>query len=180
MSDPTPTPPVVDPAPSAPPVVPDGATPPGTYPEGLGDPGKRALDAERARADQAERDLKALRDKADADAKAAEDAKLSELERAQQTANEARAAADKQLEENQRLRFAFENGVPAAWVNRLQGSTPEELAADWAILQPTLAVQVDPNAPRVPAPVPNPGPQPGPPQTEDDLLYEEIYGSTPK
>lgn len=155
MSDPTPTPPVVDPAPSAPPVVPDGATPPGTYPEGLGDPGKRALDAERARADQAERDLKALRDKAD-------------------------AAAEKQLEENQRLRFAFENGVPAAWVNRLQGSTPEELAADWAILQPTLAVQVDPNAPRVPAPVPNPGPQPGPPQTEDDLLYEEIYGSTPK
>ncbi|MCJ0906236.1 hypothetical protein [Rhodococcus sp. ARC_M6] len=171
------------PVPAAPvvPVVPavdPAATVDPQYPDGLGDPGKRALDAERARADQAEKALKALTDKAAADALAAENAKLSELERAQKVANDATAAAAKQTEENLRLNFAYNNGVPREWVNRLQGSTPEELAADWAILQPTLvapAAVIDPNAPRVPAPVPSPGPQPGTPKSEGEVLYESFY-----
>jgi hypothetical protein len=176
-AEPVPVPAAPVPAPVVPAATP-GATPETQYPEGLGDPGKRALDAERARADQAEKDLKALRDKAAADAKAAEDAKLSELERAQKVANEATAAAEAQAKENLRLNFAYSNGVPKEWVNRLQGSTPEELAADWAILQPTLVAPVaavDPNAPRVPAPVPSPGPQPGPNKTEGEVLYESFY-----
>lgn len=180
-AEPVPVPAAPVPTPVVPAATP-GATPETQYPEGLGDPGKRALDAERARADQAEKDLKALRDKAAADAKAAEDAKLSELERAQKVANEATAAAEAQAKENLRLNFAYNNGVPKEWVNRLQGSTPEELAADWAILQPTLAAPVaavDPNAPRVPAPVPSPGPQPSATKSEDELLLEQIYGSTP-
>ncbi|MDI9900250.1 MULTISPECIES: hypothetical protein [Rhodococcus] len=192
VSDPNVVPPVPGVTPEAVPVVPaapaptapvvPAATAEPQYPEGLGDPGKKALDAERARAEKAERDLKALRDKAAADAKAAEDAKLSELERAQKIATEATAAAEKQAQENLRLNFAYNNGVPKEWVNRLEGSTPEELAADWAILQPTLVAPVaavDPNAPRVPAPVPSPGPQPSPTKTEDQLLYEQVYGSAP-
>lgn len=181
----TPAVPAVPAAPVPAPVVPaatPGATPETQYPEGLGDPGKRALDAERARADQAEKDLKALRDKAAADAKAAEDAKLSELERAQRIASEAIASKAEDARQIERLNFAYNNGVPKEWVNRLQGSTPEELAADWAILQPTLAAPVaavDPNAPRVPAPVPSPGPQPSATKSEDELLLEQIYGSTP-
>ncbi|MCQ4148683.1 hypothetical protein [Rhodococcus qingshengii] len=181
---PTPPAPAPAPAPAAPTPAPaplptdPGAKPEVQYPEGLGDPGKKALDAERARADQAEKDLKVLRDKAAADAKAAEDAKLSELERAQKIANEATAAAEKQAQENQRLNFAYANGVPREWVNRLQGTTPEELAADWAILQPTLVAPVapiDPNAPRVPAPVPSPGPQPNSQLTPEELLYEKFH-----
>jgi hypothetical protein len=180
--------PVEPSAPTSPPATPPaapadpGATSEPQYPEGLGDPGKKALDAERARAEKAEKDLKVLRDKAAADAKAAEDAKLSELERAQKLANEKESAATRATEENLRLRFAIANSVPAVWVDRLKGATPEELAADWATIQPTLAPAVppvppvDPNAPRVPAPVPSQGPQPGQPQTEEDLLYGEFYG----
>lgn len=160
------------------PAVDPAATVDPQYPDGLGDPGKRALDAERTRADNAVKALKALTDKAAADALAAENAKLTELELAQKVANDATAAAETQAKENLRLNFAYNNGVPREWVNRLQGSTPEELAADWAILQPTLvapAAVIDPNAPRVPAPVPSPGPQPGTPKTEGEVLYESFY-----
>lgn len=181
-------PPVEPAAPATPPATPPvpapadpGATPDPQYPEGLGDPGKKALDAERARAEKAEKDLKVLRDKAAADAKAAEDAKLSELERAQKLANEKESAATQATEENLRLRFAIANSVPAVWVDRLKGATPEELAADWATIQPTLAPAtppvppVDPNAPRVPAPVPSQGPQPGRPLTPEEQLYEQFH-----
>ncbi|NIL77612.1 hypothetical protein [Rhodococcus sp. B10] len=181
-------PPAAPPAdPATPPAAPSpapGATPDPQYPDGLGDPGKKALDAEREARAAAEKALKEFQDKAAADAKAAEDAKLSELERAQNFGAERDTAAKEKEAENLRLRFAIANSVPAVWIDRLKGATPEELAADWATIQPTLAPAtppppvVDPNAPRVPAPVPSQGAQPGPPQTADDLLYGEFYGSS--
>lgn len=182
---PAPAAPAEPPAtPPAPPAPATGATPDPQYPDGLGDPGKKALDAEREARAAAEKALKEFQDKAAADAKAAEDAKLSELERAQKLATEKATAATEKEAENLRLRFAIANSVPAVWIDRLKGATPEELAADWATIQPTLAPAtppvppVDPNAPRVPAPVPSQGPQPGQPQTAEDLLYGEFYGSS--
>lgn len=155
-----------------------GATPPEDAE--LGEGGKKALAAERTRADAAEKALKALQAKAAADAQAAEDAKLSELQLAQKQAADAKAAAEAQASENLRLKFAYENQVPQAWVDRLKGSNVEELAADWAILQPTLvpaAPVVDPNAPRVPAPVAHQGAQPSPQLTDEEQLYASIYGA---
>lgn len=164
---------------------PGGATPPtqpSTQPADspLGEPGLRALQAERearAEADRKAAELQRQLDEINAE-------KLTELEKAQQaaaaaqqTAQEIASSKDTVAAENQRLRFAINNGVPAAWIDRLHGSTDEELAADWESLKPTLVPPVDPNAPRVPAPLPHAGPQGGPPQTEDDLLYEQIYGS---
>lgn len=173
-ADAVPTPPVVPPADSD-----VGATP--TPEPELGEGGKKALAAERSRADAAEKALKALQSKAAADAQAAEDAKLSELQLAQKQAADAKAAAEAQASENLRLKFAYENQVPQAWVDRLQGSNTEELAADWAILQPTLAPvvpAVDPNAPRVPAPVNHQGPQPTPQLTDDEELYRQAGYAT--
>ncbi|NKV81983.1 hypothetical protein GS930_03320 [Rhodococcus hoagii] len=140
----------------------------------------RALQAEREARAEAERkaaELKRQLDEINA-------AKLTELEKAQQAAaaaqqKEQEIASSKESTdaENLRLRFAITNGVPAAWIDRLHGATVDELAADWESLKPTLVPPVDPSAPRVPAPLPHAGPQGGPPQTEDDLLYEQIYGS---
>jgi hypothetical protein len=184
MSDPTPTP-VPAPAPTAPATPPatpapaPGATPELQYPDGLGDPGTRALDAEREARRAAETKLAEFEAARQAD----EDAKLSELDRFRKQAQELQASDSAKDSVIMRMRFAMENQVPTAWVDRLKGNTAEELAADWATLQPTLVPPVppvDPNAPRVPSPVPNPGPQPGPPQSEDDLLYEQIYGSAKK
>ncbi|NKR90558.1 hypothetical protein GS483_00240 [Rhodococcus hoagii] len=163
---------------------PGGATPPASTGQPsespLGEAGLRALQAEREARAEAERkaaDLKRQLDEINAE-------KLTELEKAQQAAAAAQQSAqeiasskDTVDAENLRLRFAINNGVPAAWINRLHGATDEELAADWESLKPTLAPPSDPSAPRVPAPLPHAGPQGGPPQTEDDLLYEQIYGS---
>ncbi|MBX4168052.1 hypothetical protein K3M35_05145 [Rhodococcus sp. DMU2021] len=171
-----------DPAGATPP-APNAATTPPAPEAPLGEPGLRALQAERdarAEADRQVADLQRQLDEINA-------AQLSDLERAQQAAQAAQeaqqaaqAAAEQRAAEAARWRFAATNGVPAAWVERLRGSTDEELAADWETLRPTLVPAVDPNAPRVPAPLPNAGPQGGVPQTEEDLLYEQIYGSPRK
>lgn len=179
-TDPAGTAPEVVPTPPTAVVEPDAGAKPAVEPAELGEGGKKALAAERTRADAAEKALKALQAKAAADAQAAEDAKLSELQLAQKQAADAKAAAEVQASENLRLKFAYENQVPQAWVDRLKGSNVEELAADWAILQPTLvpaAPVVDPNAPRVPAPVVHQGAQPSPQLTDEEQLYASIYGA---
>ncbi|MGV9744600.1 hypothetical protein ACWDTG_06760 [Rhodococcus zopfii] len=172
-----------DPAGATPPPAPNAATTPPAPDAPLGEPGLRALQAERdahAEANRKVADLQRQLDEINA-------AKLSDLERAQQAAQAAAEAqqaaqntASAKAAEAARWRFAATNGVPAAWVERLRGDTDEELAADWESLKPTLVPAVDPNAPRVPAPLPQAGPQSGTPQSEDDLFYEQIYGSPRK
>lgn len=97
------------------------------YPEGLGDPGKRALDIERAARNTAETERAALQ--AQLDAIAAE--KLTDVERAQAEATAEREAKAVTDAENLRLRVALNNAVPAALVGRLVGNTEAELVADW-------------------------------------------------
>lgn len=60
-----------------------------------------------------------------------EAAKLSDIERAQAAAEADRTARAATDAENLRLRVALNNAVPAAMVDRLRGTTEEELVADW-------------------------------------------------
>lgn len=95
-------------------------------PDQLGDAGKRALAAERKRADDAEKARKALQEQIDQ----IEAAKLSDLEKAQKAATDAATTAAQAQQEALRLRVAMSKGVPANLVDRLRGSTEEEIAAD--------------------------------------------------
>lgn len=94
--------------------------------EKLGEAGLRALQAERAARAAAEKTA------ADALAKVQEmeNAKLSDLERAQNEAAAAKAAAEQATATALRYEVAAEKGLPLALAARLQGSTKEELAAD--------------------------------------------------
>lgn len=62
--------------------------------------------------------------------KAADDAKLSEVEKAKRDAAEATQRADKLERTNLLTTVALEEGVPAKWVARLVGETEDELRAD--------------------------------------------------
>ena len=62
--------------------------------------------------------------------KAADDAKLSEVEKAKRDAAEATQRADKLERTNLLATVALEEGVPAKWVARLVGETEDELRAD--------------------------------------------------
>ena len=103
----------------------EGATP-NDVAEGLGEGGKKALSAEREARKAAEKTAAELKAKLDE----IEQANLSDLEKAQQAA---KAATDRLAEieaTSLRQKVAIEKGVPAKWVDRLRGSTEEELSAD--------------------------------------------------
>lgn len=92
----------------------------------LGDAGKRAIAAERKRADALEKELKAF--KADAEQRA--NAELSELERFKKEAEELRSAKTASELEAIRYSVALEKGIPANLAARLQGNDRESIAAD--------------------------------------------------
>jgi hypothetical protein len=92
----------------------------------LGDPGKRALDAERKRA----RDEKKRADAAEARLKELEDKDKSESQRAQEAAAEAARRADAAEQRALRLEVAHAKGLTAGQAKRLVGTTQEELEAD--------------------------------------------------
>lgn len=92
----------------------------------LGDAGKKALAAERGRANALEKELKAF--KAEAEARA--NAELTELERFKKEAEELRAANTRSELEAIRLSVALEKGIPANLAARLQGNDRESIAAD--------------------------------------------------
>ncbi len=84
---------------------------------------KKALQAERKRADAAE---KTLRD--------GELAKLPELERAKSVAEELTKENERLTKENMRLTIAMDLGLPWKLGKRLSGDTEEEMRADGADL----------------------------------------------
>ncbi|MEV7606112.1 DUF4355 domain-containing protein [Paenarthrobacter sp. NPDC089322] len=96
-----------------------------TEPQELGDGGLKAL--------QAERDARKAAEKTAAEyaakLKGFEDEKLSELEKAQNAANEAAAELAKLRTENTRSKVALAKGLPADLVEFLTGDTEEEVAA---------------------------------------------------
>lgn len=120
-------------------------------PDQLGDAGKRALAAERKRADDAEKAQKALQAQIDQ----IEAAKLSDLEKAQKTAADATATATKAQVEAARLRVAMAKGIPVALVDRLRGGTEEEIAADADELLKVVTPPTQGDPARDPAPRPD-------------------------
>lgn len=94
--------------------------------DSLGDPGKKALAAERRRATIAETQAKEYRTRLDA----LEAEKLSDIEKAQKAAQDAATRAESSERAALRLRVAIEKGVPASLVDRLRGDTETDIAED--------------------------------------------------
>lgn len=94
-------------------------------PEELGDAGKKALTAERDARKQAERKNAEY----EARLKEIEDANLSELEKAQREASEARDSLATIQRESDRNRVALEKGVPSDLIEFITGDTAEDMAA---------------------------------------------------
>lgn len=187
MSTPTPTAtptPLADPAATPPadptPAATDPATPPVDPDPSLGDAGKKAIQAERARAAKAEADLKTLRQEIEDSKKTAEQKSADAVAAATATANEASAKALS-------YEVAAAKGLDLALAARLRGSTREELEADADTLMALIPKGTDPAAPPAPPVGPTvPGQQPGSPPanalvTQSDLdalgaanKYDEI------
>jgi len=91
--------------------------------EPLGEGGIKALKAERALRETAEAAVK----EANAKLKAAEDAKLGDLERAQKEVTETREALTEVTKENIRNSVAITKGVPADLVEFLKGDSKEDV-----------------------------------------------------
>ena len=98
-----------------------------------------------------------------------DDAKLSEIEKAQRDAAEAAQELANLRRDSLRQRVALDTGLPAKWVARLHGDDEESLRAD------ALEILADLNKPRTPAPDASQGPRTNA-LSEDDQLYESIYG----
>jgi len=102
----------------------------GTTDEKLEAPGKKALEAERQRADNLDKLLKAEQAKT----KAHEDAKLTDAEREAKNAKERDAELNQLRKENLRLQALAENPVPAKYQVLVKGDTKEELDASAALI----------------------------------------------
>ena len=87
-------------------------------------------------------------------AKEADDAQLSEVEKAKRDAADATTELARIQRDNLVKSVALAEGVPAKWVNRLVGETEEELAADARDLVADLVKQ-----PKKPEPDPSQGPR---------------------
>jgi hypothetical protein len=94
--------------------------------QGLGDAGKRALEAERKARAAAEKRAR----EAEAKVKEAEDADKSEVERLQSQVAELTKTAEAATARADRFEVAAAKGLSLAQARRLLGSTKEELEAD--------------------------------------------------
>lgn len=143
-------------------------TEPETEPE-LGDGGKKAIAAERARADKAEKALKALQ--IEADNRAA--AELTELERFKKENDELRATASASELAAIRSQVALEKGIPANLAIRLQGDDYDSIAADADSLASLVTSDAKPDP--FPKADPSQGPKGGTGKTSNaDLFAEQI------
>ena len=115
--------------------------------EKLGEPGKKALEAERERAKELERQLKEANEKN----KAFEDAKLSDQERAEKKAREDAEELERLRNENLRLSALATHGIPAEYQALVKGKTAEELEEAAKLVSQLVASKTqngneDPNA----------------------------------
>jgi hypothetical protein len=166
---PVPAPPATPAAPADPAATVDPANPD----EPLREPGKKALDAERTRAANAEKALADLRKEIEDSKKSAEQKAADDLKAAQ---NEAAANAAKAL----KYEVAAEHGIPLSLAARLTGTTLAEIQADAENFKTQLPAGATPPAPpRIPGPDPTQGPTPPAAKTEADQIYEALYPSAP-
>ncbi|MFJ4287980.1 hypothetical protein ACIPY0_20245 [Paenarthrobacter nicotinovorans] len=132
------------------------------------DPAEAAAELERLRAALAKANKDSERNRLRL--KELDDAKLSEIEKAQRDAAEAAQELANLRRDSLRQKVALETGLPAKWVARLQGDDEESLRAD------ATEILADLNKARKPAPDPSQGPR-AHALSDDDKLYESIFGS---
>lgn len=167
-----PVPPVPAPAPAPAPTPPAPTPPAPATDDTLGEGGKKALDAERARAKELEKELakfrKAEQDKADLD----------------KTEGEKRVAAEERATKAElnvaRLEVAAEKGLTPAQAKRLQGSTREELAADADQILIDFPVTPGTPAPTAPKPDPSQGSKGTPPAARSTSLGQAVSAALQK
>lgn len=121
-------------------VTPDPEKQQGDPADGLGDAGKKALAAEREARKAAEKSAAEFAERL----KKLETANLSELERAQREAAEARATLEQITKQNLRNSVALAKGVPADLVDFLNGDTEDEIAAKADVLLARLSTPTSP------------------------------------
>lgn len=117
----------------------------------LGDAGKKAIAAERRRADSLDKELKALR----AESESRANAELSELERLKKENAELLSGKTAAELSSIRSQVALENGLPANLAARLQGTDYDTFTADAV----SLAELVTGNKPTAPKADPSQGPK---------------------
>lgn len=128
----------------------------GTENDSLGDPGKKALEEERAARKEAEKRLKELTAKVEK----FEDSQRTEEERREHELASFREQAEQERQARQELErrllineVAAEYGLPANLAERLRGADRAELEADAEVLKGLVV----PDGPRKPAPIPEAG-----------------------
>lgn len=123
----------------------------------LGEAGKRAIAAERKRADEAERNVSTLQAqlKAYTDAGITDPARTkAELDRLTAENTSLTTDLDGKTKEITRLNVGIEKGLPKSLIARLQGDDEETLTADAEAL-----LEFVPDTNRTPAPDPSQGPK---------------------
>lgn len=118
--------------------------------EALGEGGKKALEAERKRADGAEKTAKELKAQIDA----LSDAKLTETERLQKQLDALAADYQAAQVEAARNRVAAEEQIPAGLVGYLTGSDESAIRESAKVLKSAIA---EASKPGTPAPDPSQG-----------------------
>lgn len=116
----------------------------------LGDGGKKALDAERKRASEAEKQAKTLQAQIDA----LNDAKLTETERLQKQLDDLSSEYAKAQIESARNRVATEEQIPAGLVGYLVGDSEDSIRESAKSLKSAIA---EASKPGTPAPDPSQG-----------------------
>lgn len=188
-TDPT-TPPEGGPTPLAvePPQVPVPGDP--VQDEPLGEGGMKALEAERKRAAEFEKQLKQQRDefapladliKAIRKGQHVPEDEKSEVEKLSEQIQQLQQQNEQERLGRLRLEVATAAGLTPEQAARLQGKTREELAADAAeLLQLFPAAPADPQGPRRPAPDPSQGGRGAPPDLQSQIAVAESTGDWQK
>lgn len=144
--------------------------------EQLGDAGKQAIDRmknERNEERKARRAIEAELAKYKQLAEQAESAKLSDIERANKAATDAAARADQLAAQVARFKVIAETQLP----KELHEFLPEGVADEAVLMERAEKLRSALGKPPAgPRPDPGQGPRPPSPQSEDDALYESIYG----
>lgn len=144
--------------------------------EQLGEAGKQAIDRmknERNEERKARKAIEAELAKYKQLAEQAETEKLSDIERANKAATDAAARADQLAAQVARYKVIAQTQLPA----ELQEFLPEGVADEAALMERAEKLRAALGKPPAgPRPDPGQGPRPPSPQSEDDALYESIYG----
>lgn len=111
--------------------------------EALGEGGKKALEAERKRAAEAERAAKELKAQLDA----INDAKLTEAQRLEKQIAELQANYERSQAEAVRKSVALAEGIPASLVGFLNGSSEAEVQESARVLKAAIAEAAKPGTP---------------------------------